>query len=176
MLLGKNMARIIDSVIQTEVMAGTNVMYASTTSGGTRAANRAALGATSKMFKYDLDELYARMRTNYSPFVDGQAYVMIAHPAVTMELKTEATTGGFIDLIKYTTPERAFNSEIGKVGGIRVIESAYVQTFASSVTVYPSLVIGYQAYGIARLSEMETIVHALGSAGTSDPLNQRMTV
>lgn len=175
-LLGKNMARIIDAVIQTEVMAGDNVMYAATTSGGTRAANRAALTANNKPFKYDFEELYARMKSNYAPFVDGQSYVMITHPAVAALIRSESAAGGFIDLVKYTTPDRAFNAEIGKIAGIRVVESAYVQTFASSITVYPSLVIGKQAYGIAWLNDMETIVHALGSAGTSDPLNQRMTI
>lgn len=175
-LLGKNMARIMDSVIQTEVMGGTNVMYASTTSGGTRANDRASLGSTHKIFKYDLSELYARMRTNYSPFLEGQAYAAIIHPSVSMQLLNEATVGGFVDVLKYTTPERILNGELGKMAGIRLVESAYVQPFYNgTINVYPTLVIGYQAYGIARMNDMETIIHGLGSAGTSDALNQRMT-
>lgn len=176
-LLGKNMARIVDAVIQTEVMAGTNVMYASTTSGGTRAANRAAItGITYKPFRYDFEELYARLRSNYSPFIDGQNYVSVIHPAVSMLLRTETTAGGWTDVAKYSQPDKVFNGEVGKIAGIRLVESAYVQTFASTTTVYPTLVIGKQAYGISWLSDIETIVHALGSAGTSDPLNQRMTI
>jgi hypothetical protein len=49
-LIGNNMARIVDGIVQDEAMAWTNVLYASTTSGWVRAGNRAALGSTSKMF------------------------------------------------------------------------------------------------------------------------------
>lgn len=175
-LIGANMARIVDAVIQTEVMAGDNVMYASTTSGWSRAANRAALGSTSVPFRYDFEELYARMQSNYAPFADGKYYVGVIHPAVSMYLRTETTAGGWTDVAKYSQPDKVFKGEVGMIAGIRLIESAYVQTFSSTITVYPTLIIGKQAYGISRLSMMETIVKPLWSAGSSDPLNQRMTI
>lgn len=176
-LIWNNMARIVDAVVQTEAMAWTNVLYAATTAGWTRAANRAALWSTNKIFSYDLNELYTRMQENYAPFVDWYDwYVMLVHPRVAQSLRTETGTGWFIDINKYSQPWKIWNGEIGKIANVRIIESAYIQTFASSITVYPSLVIGKQAYGAAQLSAMETFVKELWSGWTADPLNQRMTI
>lgn len=48
---------------------------------------------------------------------------------------------------------------------------------ASGLPVHATLVIGRDAYGVTDpKSNLETIVKALGSAGSADPLNQRGTM
>lgn len=48
---------------------------------------------------------------------------------------------------------------------------------ASGKPVYATTIIGADAYGVTQLKEnLETIVKPLGSAGSSDPLNQRATI
>jgi N4-gp56 family major capsid protein len=162
-----NLARIIDQVIQTEVMAGTNVLY-----GGTATA-RANITATDKMTASVLNKSAIKLKSLDAPQFDGY-FVAVAHPLVAGDLKAESN-GAWIEFSKYTTPEKLFKGEIGALYGVRIVESSNVQTFASTVTVYPTLVMGKGAYGVADFSAAEVLYSPLG-ASKSDPLAQRATV
>lgn len=176
-LVAKNMARIVDRVVQDEVLDNaTNRLYASTTSGGARAANRAALTASNKMFAYDLTEMFTTLQSNYAPFYDEGTYKCIMHPRVYHGLLTESGTNTFFTLNQYKRPERIDKAVVGVWSNIEIYTSAYVKTYSSTITVYPTVVFGEQAYGASQLSSMEMIAKPLGSAGTADPLNQRMTI
>lgn len=175
-ILWNNMKRIMDIVIQNEVMAWTNVVYASTTSGWTRAANRAALGSTSKMFAYDLAYLHTYLTGKYALEFGGEWFIMVAHPFVTHWIKTEITTGGFIDVTKYQMPEKTIEWLLGRYHGVTIYESSNIQPFASSVSVYPSLVFWREAYAAITLQPYQLIVKWLWEGGTADPLNQRATI
>jgi N4-gp56 family major capsid protein len=162
-----NLARIIDQVIQTEVMAGTNVLY------GGSAGNRAALGSGDTMTAAKLRDAHTKLVAADAPMYDGY-YVGVAHPFVTGNLKAESN-GAWIEFSKYVTPEKLFKGEIGALYGVRLVVSSNVQTFASSVTVYPTLVIGKGAYGVADFSAAE-VLYSGCEASKSDPLAQRATV
>lgn len=178
-LLGDNMARIIDNVIQNEVLDNaTKRIYASTTAGGARAANRAALGSTSALFNYDLASAFTYLSSKNAP-KRGGAYIGIMHPLVSHWIRTESgTTGGRLQIKQYTVPGQTdiYKGEIGMLHGVRVLESANVKSYASTVTVYPTVVMGAQAYGISELQSLRTIIKGFGSAGTEDPGDQRMTI
>lgn len=177
-LLGDNMARIIDLVIQNEVIDNaTKRLYAATTAGGTRAANRAALGSTNLLFTYDLAEASSYLASQNVPKI-GNAYVSIIHPLVSHHIKAETGVGGLLAIRQYTAAgqEMIYRGEVGMIHGVRMIESANVKTYASTVTVYPTIVFGGQAYGISELQGLETVIKGFGSAGTADALNQRMTI
>lgn len=176
-LVSKNMARIIDRVVQDEVLDNaTTRVYAATSSGGARAANRAALTSNNKMFAYDLTEIFTTLQSNYAPFYSGGTYKCIMHPRVYHSLLTENGTNSFFTLNQYKRPERIDNAVVGVWSNIEIYTSAYVKTYNSTISVYPTVVFGEQAYGATQLSSMEMISKPLGSAGTADPLNQRMTV
>ncbi len=88
------MARIIDRVTQDEVLDNaTNRIYAATTAGGTRAANRAAISASHKMFAYDVQSAVAKLADNDAPTYAGDAYMAVLHPFVSFWIKTETNTG-----------------------------------------------------------------------------------
>jgi N4-gp56 family major capsid protein len=164
--VGANLARIIDQVIQTQVMAGTNVIY------GGAAANRAALGAGDIATATKLRIAQVKLSALDAPLIGGY-YVGIAHPFVLGDLRGE-TNGAWIEFSKYTTPDKLFKGEIGAMHGVRLVSSSNVQTFTSTVTVYPTLIMGKGAYGVTEWSSLETIYRPLGSG--ADPLNQVASV
>jgi N4-gp56 family major capsid protein len=164
--VGANLARIIDQVIQTTVNAGTNVIY-----GGV-AASRAALGAADIATATKLRIAQVKLSALDAPLIGGY-YVGIAHPFVLGDLRGEAN-GAWIEFSKYTTPDKLFKGEIGAMHGVRLVSSSNVQTFASTVTVYPTLIMGKGAYGVTEWSSLETIYRPLGSG--ADPLNQVASV
>jgi len=178
-LLGDNMARIIDNVIQNEVIDNaTNRIYAATTAGGVRAANRAALGSTHQMFTYDIACVHTKLAGQNAPKFGAGAYIGVSHPFVAHWIKTESGAGGWLQIKQYTTAgqENIYRGEIGMIHGVRMIESSNVKSYASAITVYPTVFMGAQAFGITELQSLETIVKGFWSGGTADPLNQRMTI
>ena len=167
--VGNNMARIVDQVIQTEIMAGTNVIYADSV------ANRAALGAGNTLWGAEIKNAVVKLRSLDAPTIDGTYYMAIAHPFVIWDLQGEAN-GAWIEFSKYATPDKLFKGEVWALYGCRFAESSNVQTFASTVTVYPTLVMWKGAYWVAEWSSLEAIYNPVGSGGSSDPLSQVATV
>lgn len=137
--LGNNMARIIDKVIQSEIMAGTTVLYAST------ATNRAGVSSTMTLSATDIRDAATKLAANDAPEF-GMGYVAVAHPFVVGDLKAETATGTWIDSHKYASPSEIFKGEIGSIYGVRIVQSSAIDTFSSSTTVYPTLVMGKGAY------------------------------
>ena len=165
--VGANMARIIDQVIQTEIMAGTNVQYA-----GTGNNARADLASTDYLTGSNLRNAHTKLASLNAPTIGGY-YMGVAHPFVIGDLQGE-TNGAWIEFSKYTTPDKLFKGEIGALYGVRLMSCSNVQTFASTTTVYPTLVMGEGAYGVTEWSSLETIYKPLGSG--ADPLNQVASV
>lgn len=149
--IGANMGRIIDQIVQTEVMAGTKVFYANSR------ANRAAVTATDILTETDVKKASTYLRTAGAKTYDGD-YVCICHTYQGSDLRS--ATGAWMEASKYTMPENFFNGETGKMHGVRFVESGNVQTFASTVTVYPALFLGKQAYGIAEISALESVINS----------------
>lgn len=164
-----NLARIIDQVIQTEVMAGTNVIYS------WAVANRAALWASNVLASTDLRKAVVKLRWLNAPEVDGWDYLALTHPFSAWDLRWE-TNGAWVEFSKYTTPDKLFKWETGKIHGARLVETANIQTFTSTVTVYPTLVVWAGAYGITDFSSLETIYKPLGQWIAWDLLNQVASV
>lgn len=177
-LIAKNMAEIIDEVIQDEVFAGPNVSYAATTSGGTPAANRAALGANNVMFQYDFYRMEQTLQNRYVPYrSDLGSYLCIISNSVYFSLETDTTTSlSPSGVRKYLQPDQVMNGEVDRIANFRIFQTNKIKTFNSTVTVYPTLFAGEQAYGTANLQNLTTIVKGFGSGGTEDPLDQRMTI
>ena len=163
--VGNNLARVVDEVIQTEVMAGTNVRYA----GG--AASRALLTVSNVLNAVEVAKIRTDLVTNSADPI-GAGFVAISHPNPLFDLRTETGTGNWLEVNKYVTPEKIFRGEVGMLSGIRFVESAHVKTFASTVTVYPTLVMGEGAYGVTEIGGTKTYT-SLPKSSENDPLAQR---
>lgn len=169
-VIGENMARIIDEVIQWVLAAGTNVIYAGS------ASSRATITAADLLTATDLAKANAFLSTKAAPvFWDG--YIAVMHPNVIFDVQTGTATWAFMDLSKYTEAWRAqlVKGEIGKIFNIRVVSSSFIQTFTSWVTVYPTYVMWKGAYGVADLQGLRSYMVGDG-ASKSDPLAQRRYV
>lgn len=165
-----NMARIIDEVIQGVLALGTNVIFAGS------ATTRATISASDLLTTTDLAKANAFLSTKAAP-VFGDGYIAVMHPNVLFDLQTGTATGAFLDLSKYTESGRAMivNGEVGKIFNVRVVTSSYIQTFASTVTVYPTYVMWKGAYWVADLQGLRSYMVGDG-ASKSDPLAQRRYV
>ena len=88
----------------------------------------------------------------------------------------------WVEWHKYTTPEAMFNNEIGKIAGVRFVETTEAKIFdaagTGSIDIYSTLVLGKDAYGTTNIEGggLQLIVKQKGSAGTADPLDQRSTI
>lgn len=177
-LVARNMGRIMDRVVQDEVLDNaTQRIYAATSSGGTRPIQRSSLAAGNIMFAYDFVTMWRILASNNVPVFDDGHYRMIIHPNVLASLKTETTIGAFLNLNQYSRPEKIDNGVLQVYSNIAIAQSSFVKTYASTIPfVYPTVAFGQEAYGASTLQPMEVIIHPFGSGGTANPLNQIMTV
>ena len=97
----------------------------------------------------------------------------IIHPYVAHDLMRDPE---WIDAHKYAQPENLYNGEIGKVGGVRFVQTSEAKIKAGGV--FQCLIFGEGAYGVTEITGggLQTIVKQKGSAGTADPLDQRSSI
>lgn len=166
--VGDALARKIDAVIQTTVMAGSNVYYAS----GTQ--TRVSLAATDVITSALINKACAKLESFDAPKLNGM-FVCVIHPFQLYDLRNSTTAGGWLDVSKYANPEQIYKGEIGALFGVRIVVSSHVQTFASSTTVYPALVLGKGAFGVGSFQSLR-VYSTPAVPSDSDPLAQRRKV
>ena len=170
-LLGNQAGLTLDTITREVLVGGTNVIYAGGVSS--RAAIESSMKLTSELVKKAAREL---KRMN-APKIDG-CYVAIIHPDVTFDLTSDSE---WIEANKYAGSANIFEGEIGKLHGIRFLESTEAKIFdgagASGIGVYATLFLGSNAYGVTEIEGggLKTIIKQLGSAGSADPIDQRAT-
>lgn len=113
--------------------------------------------------------------------MSGDDFIGVFSVANTYDLMSETSAGGFIDVHKYTTSGPLLKGEIGKLWGIRILESPNVQVGVGSGSAPTSrnFIAGKGAVGIVDLAgkaAVQTFRKPLGSAGTADPIDQISTV
>jgi N4-gp56 family major capsid protein len=158
-------------------------MYAPKVSGSTvtPVTARTAIDATALLTVDVIFKAVAALKAQNAAPIDD-AFVAIVHPNVACDLML---SDKWVDVHKYAQPENIYRGEIGKIGGVRFVESTEAKCFGqvgagsgtSQASVYATLVIGANAYGVTDVEGggLQHIVKQLGSAGTADPLNQRAT-
>ena len=166
-LLGNQAGTTLDTITREVLNGGTNVMY----SGGVSA--RSSINADCKLTVDDIYKAARFLKTQNAPKIDG-SYVAIIHPDVAYDLMRDEE---WIEAHKYAATTELFEGEIGKIGGVRFVETTEAKIFEGDTPVYSTLVLGANAYGVTEVAGggLKTIVKQLGSGGTADPLNQRAT-
>ena len=115
-LLGAQAGRTLDTITRNEIVGGTNVLYAS-------GATREGLGESNLISLDLIFKAAAILKAANAPQIDG-SYVAIIHPHVAKDLMVAAKdAGSWVDINKYANPEAIFNGEIGKIGGVRFVET-----------------------------------------------------
>ncbi len=172
--LGEQAALTVDTIIRDVVSSGTNVIYA----GGKESTN--AVEATDVLTDKEIKlAVKALKNKNAKPMSDGY-FIGIIDPDQSYDLQSNPL---WQDISKYNGGTAIMKGEIGKLGGVRFIETTNtkvkVKGGASSADVHCCMIIGQNAYGVTDVegkSKPQIIVKEAGSAGTSDPLDQRSTV
>ena len=85
---------------------------------------------------------------------EGGDFMGIMHPYVRFDILSDNAAGGFIDVMRYSQPEVAMTGEIGKVEGVRLVQTTNVATdgVAAPNTKYTTYVIGKGAMGVIALA------------------------
>lgn len=170
-LLGAQAGATLDTITREVLNGGTNVIYA-----GDKSA-RTALDADSVLTVNDIKKAVRLLKSQNAEKINGD-WVGIIHPDVSYDLTNDPA---WKDVKTYSDPSDIYEGEIGKLYGVRFVETAEAKIWAKagsgSRAVYSTLILGDNAYGTTDVTGggLEHIVKQLGSAGTSDPLNQRAT-
>jgi N4-gp56 family major capsid protein len=178
--LASQSGRTIDTIDRDMLNGGKSVMYAPAVASDGTVTEVIVRGALTKLCKFTVPVIlraatYLEVQ-NAEPFEDG--FVAIIHPNVKFDVMNDPN---FISIVQYKNPERIFRGEIGTVGNVRFVVSTNAKIFegagAEGIDVYSTLVLGKEAYKTLEIEGqgMKTIVKPLGSAGSSDPLDQIAT-
>ncbi|MEG1705076.1 MAG: N4-gp56 family major capsid protein [Clostridia bacterium] len=173
-ILSEQASLTIDTRIQQALLTGTNVSY----SGGKTSST---LTKTDVITELDIKKLARKLKkANAKKFSDGY-YHAIVDPDQAFDIMNLA---GWVDIGKYVNGTQLLKGEIGKMYGIRFMESTNLQTEEvglndAKFTKHKAFAYGADSYGVVELDgngKPEIIVKDLGSSGTADALNQRATV
>jgi N4-gp56 family major capsid protein len=179
-VLGNQAGLTLDAIVRDIINTGTNVYYApSVAADGTTTVidSRAKIDNTCKLTPALVKEIVAFLKGNNAPKIDGY-YVAIIHPYVAFDLMSSEE---WMEVQKYATPENMLKGELGKLGGVRFVESTEAKVWEAgkdTCAVFSTLFLGANAYGVTEVEGggLETIIKQKGSAGTADPLNQRSSI
>lgn len=128
-MLGNQAGRTLDTIVRNEVVGGTSVLYGS--KDGVRASHRYEITEGHKITADDIFDAAAELKGNNAPKIDG-SYVAIVHPHVARDLMIASKeNGSWIDINKYADPKNIFEGEIGKIGGVRFVETTEAKIFSA---------------------------------------------
>ena len=171
--LGDQAGRTLDTVTREVINAGNNVQYAEG-----QVSSRAALTSAHKLTPKAIAMAVRTLKKYNAPKINGK-YVGIISQDVAFDLEQ---TQEYKDLFRYTDNASFKNGYLFDLSGVEFYETSeakkWINAGTSSVDVYSTLICGKDAFAVTTLEGegLETIVKQRGSAGSSDPLNQRSTV
>lgn len=150
------LARLVDTVIQTVVNAGSNgVIYA----GGR--TSRANLAAGDLITQSNCTQAVTWLRSANAAGVkpyEGGYYLSVIHPTVSGDLMNNTQTGGWADMARYTSVDSVKEGKVGSFRGARYLEHPYQNYFNSTVAVMPTTFIGKDSFGWGYFQEPQAIL------------------
>ena len=170
-LLGAQAGATLDTITREVLNGGTNTIFA----GGKDA--RADLDETSLLTVADVKKAVRLLKNQNAEKIEG-SWVGIIHPDISYDLTNDPN---WKDVKTYSDPSDIYEGEIGKLYGVRFVETTEAKIWAGAGTngraVYSTLILGDNAYGVTEITGggLQHIVKQLGSAGTADALDQRAT-
>lgn len=169
-LLGVQAGETLDAVTAAVLNAGTNVQPVGTANG------RSDITKEHVLTVKEIKKAVATLKKMKARPIDG-SFVAIVHPTVAYDLMSDPE---WVNVKNYD-PKDMYEGEIGKLYGVRFVETTEAKIFAGAgaggVNVYSTLVLGADAYGVTEVTGggLRMIAKSKGSAGTADPLDQRST-
>lgn len=168
---GRQAALSIDRNVREILNAGASVQYVTATSRATLATSNVVTAAQVK-------KMVANLKGRNVPSFGDGFYRAFVHPNVVYDLMTDTANGAWLDL-KYTEALPILAKEIGRLAGVRFLESSESKVFidggASSADVYSTYFFGPDSYGLADSQNLSSYFIAPGG-DHSDPLAQKAAV
>ena len=151
----------LDTITRDEINSGTNVFWSKKYSGGsyTNVTSRKDITGACPLTVKDVFKAATKLKNMNAPKF-GDSYVAIINPMMSNALMMDAGTQ-WLDISKYAQPEQILRGEIGKVGGVRFVESTEAKIFGPTVI----------SDGLTRL----TVKTSLVESGTSLTVNEVLT-
>lgn len=171
--LGNNAGRIIDNYIQSVLASDTSigVIYAgsATARDGLTAADTVNFDLILKAITY----LTSQGQT-------AEKFKIVMHPNSFRDFCQSSSTNTWLNKLIYEDYKGIKDGFVTSMENFDIYISANVQPFAvtgdNGFNVYPIYAFRNGAYGVSSLQTLETFYKPFGSAGTTDPLNQRATI
>ncbi len=154
-LLGAQAGRTLDSITRDVLAGGTNVIYAPDKSGEGEAEvkSRSEITENCRLTADLIFRAAAQLKGMNADPIDDK-YVAIIHPYVAYDLMRSEE---WIDAHKYATPENIYAGEIGRIAGVRFVESTEAKIFRGA-----DLCDTARNLTISSFSGSSTITPALG--------------
>lgn len=167
MQVKNSLARLVDTVIQTVVNAGSNgIIYA----GGK--TSRSGLAAGDTITQGDMTKAVRNLRSSNAaglkPF-EGKYYAAVIHPFVMADLMSATSAGSWVDIARYSSVDDLKEGRVGDFRGVRYLESAYQNYYNSTVPVFPTTLIGEQSFGWGYFQQPTPIL--VTTPDSNNPLN-----
>ena len=126
-ILGRQAGVTLDTVVREVLMTGTNVMFVPTVSEGTETVvtTRGKLNKTAVLNVKTIMQAVAKLRAQNAPTIGGD-YVAIIHPYAAYDIMRD---NEWTDAAKYGAPTQLFEGEIGKIAGVRFVQSTEAKIF-----------------------------------------------
>lgn len=149
---GEQAGLSVHALTSTELGAGSSVQYAST------AVSRVTVAAG---MNFNTAEVRKAVRTlekaKVPRFPDGRYHGSVT-PSQKYDLKADAATGGWLDIMRYSNPGAFMSGTLGEVEGVNFDVSTENPIFAGagagSIDVHAALIWGPNAFGAVDLSGM----------------------
>ena len=171
-LLGEQAGQTINQLIRDVLFAGTSVQYAN------NRVSRVTVAAGDNLTVTEVRKARRTLKKQNAKPVIGGDYVGFVTPSGVYDLQSDSNWQA---ANQYAGSERIFSGEVGRIYGVRFIESTentiYTGAGAAGIDVHATLIMGANAFGKVPLEggDLEFVFKGLGSAGAADPLNQRWT-
>lgn len=170
-VIGNQAGLTLDTITREVLQSGTHVFFAPK-ADGTEVTRTEDLDDTCRLNCKLVKKIAAQLKRVNAPKIDGY-YVAIIHPDVALDLQNDPE---WIEAHKYTTPDNIYEGELGKMGGVRFVESSEAKVYEGGV--YGCIFLGANAYGVTEIEGggLRTIIKQLGSSGVADALDQRASI
>lgn len=177
-MIGAQAGETLDTISREAMNAGTNVLYAEG-----QVKSRAELTQDHKLTVKAIQLAVRMLKRQGAKKING-SYVGIINQDTSLDLRNDPA---WIDVVKYNDAGLIYEGEIGKIEGVRFVETSEAKIFAKAgkegssgekIDVYSTLILGANAYATTKPEGLglQTIIKPKGSGGTSDPLDQRSTI
>jgi N4-gp56 family major capsid protein len=163
-LLGSQAGRTLDTITREVLAGGNNRIFAGGALARHLLVGGSSTAANNHYLNVDAIKKAARfLKVMNAAKIDGD-YVAIIHPDVAYDLTNDSA---WMDPHKYVDTENLYRGEIGKIHGVRVVET----TEAKKIVAPPLIAATDSAEAVRNLS----IAATLQSAGKTVTLNETLT-